>query len=132
MDNQKKQWFQRPRWIKSGLPVKMILVIVFLGLNAVGNLLTAFIQLGTQNIQGFVIYLVTGALYAGPAYGLYHIKRWASFLQLVLSIMFMLQGGFLMLSGYLLLGMINVVLYGLTAIYLLSDESRNLFKKPTS
>jgi hypothetical protein len=108
----------------------LLLVLALLVLNAFGNLFSAFVQLQTNNLSGAAIYIVTVALYLLPAYGLFKLKNWARLLQLTFSLIFVVQGAVVMISGYLFLGMVNVVLYGLTAIYLLSDECRHLFKKP--
>lgn len=121
---------RRPAWLSPHLSWKLLLVIALLVLNSFGNLYSAFVQLQANNLSSVAIYLVTVVLYLLPAYGLYKLKRWARLLQLTFSIIFVVQGAVVMISGYMFLGMVNVVLYGLTGIYLLSDECRNLFKKP--
>ena len=125
MDNEKKTPSRRLAWLSP--TVKLLLIVAFLCLNALGNLITAFAQFGVQNMYGALIYLLTFVLYLVPAYGLYRLKKWARLLQLTFSILFVLQGLIVMLSGQLFLGMVNIVLYGLTAIYLLSEECRTLF-----
>jgi hypothetical protein len=120
---------RRPSWLSPHLSWKLLLVLALLCLNALGNVLSAFVQLQTGNLSGAAIYIFTAALYLLPAYGLFKLKNWARLLQLTLSILFVVQGIVVMINGYMFLGMINVVLHGLTAIYLLSDECRKLFKK---
>ena len=135
MDNEKKMSSRRPTWLSPGVTFKLLLIVAFLCLNAVGNLFSAFAQFRSQNIYGVLIYFLTFVLYIVPAYGLYRLKKWARLLQLIFSIIFVIQGLFVMISGQMFMGMINVVLYGLSAIYLLSEECRNIFistviKKP--
>ena len=127
MDNEKKAPSPRPTWFNPSATFKLLLIVAFLCLNAVGNLITAFAQFRVENMYGAMIYLLTSVLYLVPAFGLYRLKKWARLLQLTFSILFVLQGLIVMLSGQLFLGMINVVLYGLSAIYLLSEECRQLF-----
>jgi hypothetical protein len=120
---------RRPAWLSPHLSWKLLLVLALLVLNAFGNLFSAFVQLQANNLSAAAIYLVTFALYVLPAYGLFKLKNWARLLQLTFSIIFVVQGAFVMFSGFMFLGMVNVVLYGLTGIYLLSDECRHLFKE---
>ena len=127
MDNEKKIPSRRLTWLSPSVTIKLLLIIAFLGLNAIGNLISAFSQFGTHNMYQVSIYLLTFILYLVPAYGLYRLKKWARLLQLTFSIMFVIQGMLVMLSGQMFIGMVNIVLYGLTAIYLLSEECRKLF-----
>lgn len=122
----------RTSWRKPHLTWKLLLILAFLGINAISNVLTAFIQLQTGNLNNAIIFTVTAALYMLPAYGLYKLKKWARLMQMILSLIFLIQGIIMMVQGLLFMGMINVVLYGLTAIYLLGDECRNHFKNPAA
>jgi len=118
---------RRPSWLNPSITFKLLFIVAFLCLNAIGNLFIAFAQFGSQNMSEVLIYLLTFILYLVPAYGLYRLKRWARLLQLTISIIFVIQGLIIMASGQIFVGMINVVLYGLTAIYLLSEKCRKLF-----
>lgn len=129
MDNENKAPWFRPAWLNPNLTIKLILILVFLSLNALGNVFNALSHVKLQNLQGFTVYLLSAFLYILPVYGLYHLKRWARLLQLTLSLSFVILGILQMAGGGLLGGMITIVLHGLIAIYLLSDEGRSLFKK---
>lgn len=105
-----------------------MLILAFLGIHALSNVLAAFVQLQTGNLQSTLIFIITAALYSLPAYGLYNRKKWARLMQIILSLIFVIQGIMMMANGVMFIGMINVVSYGLIAIYLLGDECRTQFK----
>lgn len=120
---------RRPSWLSPRVPWKLLLVLAFLILFAIGNFFTALALLQAGSVSAAVFYFFSVFLYLLPAYGLYKLKRWARLLQLVLSLANVLLGAAVMINGNLFTGMINIVIYGLTAIYLLSDECRSLFKQ---
>lgn len=122
----------RTSWRKPHLTWKLLLILAFLGIHAVSNVLAAFMQLLTSNLQNTLIFIITAALYILPAYGLYNRKKWARLMQMILSLIFVIQGIVMMVNGVMFMGMINVVSYGLIAIYLLGDECRTQFKTPAA
>ncbi|MDU4962103.1 MAG: hypothetical protein E6X17_15715 [Sporomusaceae bacterium] len=120
---------RRPSWLDPRLPWKLLLILAMLLLFAIGNFVNALslLQTGPAAVAGF--YFASVVLYLLPVYGLYRLKGWARLLQMFLSLSNVISGGAAMLRGQLFDGMFNIVIYGLIAIYLLSDEARGLFKK---
>lgn len=109
---------------------KMLLVIAFLGVNAVIQLVNAIIQFSQQNIVSAAPFLGSFLLALVPTIGLYRRKTWARMLQLALALLLVIMGLLEMFAGGLFGGMIKVVPNGLVAIYLLSDECRDWCKQP--
>lgn len=110
------------------LTFKLRLVLAVLIINAMTNFYSMLIYLGGQNFHSVLVHLLTAALYLGPAYGLYQQRNWARLLQITFSLIFVAHGMILMIGTNMLAGMLNIVTYGLIALYLLSDECRNQFK----
>lgn len=121
----------RPRWMTMfhpDLTWPLLLIIGYLFLVAIGNLLAAYNNFVTQsNVVMAFGNLISMLLYALPAYGLTKLKSWARFVELALSVLSVIIGIFLMLSGKLGTGVLVVVPHGIIAIYLLSDNCRKLF-----
>lgn len=121
----------RPRWMTMfhpDLTWPLLLIIGYLFLVAIGNLLAAYNNFVTQsNVVMAFGNLISMLLYAFPAYGLTKLKPWARFLELALSVLSVIIGIFLMLSGKLGTGVLVVVPHGIIAIYLLTDNCRKLF-----
>jgi len=78
LDNEKKAPSPRPTWFNPSATFKLLLIVAFLCLNAVGNLITAFAQFRVENMYGAMIYLLTSVLYLVPAFGLYRLKKMGS------------------------------------------------------
>jgi len=81
-----------------------------------------------QNFAFGFIYLTVALLYAVPAVGLLQLKSWARIFQLVASLYFVINGVFVIIKGNMLEGALSMILFGLIAIYLLTEKCQLLFK----
>lgn len=106
----------------------LIAIILVLLLHAVVNLFSSVFSLFSQNLQGFLVYLVIAVIYAVPAYGLLNLNRWARLFQMAASLFLVITGLFSIFGGNRVVGAIAVVVHGLIAMYLLSDNCQQLFK----
>lgn len=123
----------RPFWFSlfhPRLTGGIIAVAVFLALQMVANLFGLVATFGQQNFSGAALHLVAAALFGLPAYGLLKLNRRARLIAIVVCLLMMVQGGIAMLFISLFEGMLTVVLYGLAAIYLLSEKCRKVFFPP--
>lgn len=120
----------RPFWFRffdPRLTGGIIAVAIFMALQAFANIFALGTLLGQQNMTNVPFHAVAAILYSLATFGLLKVNRKARFLTLVISILMVVQGGIAMLYINLLEGMITVVLYGLSAICLLSAKSRAVF-----
>jgi len=123
--NTKPAWVQR---LNPNLTVGLVVVIGVLALLAAMNIITAVFYLFTGQPPAFALYNgLAAAIYAFTAHGLFRLKRWARFLQLFLSIMMLITGILTMLAQNMGQGIINVIIHGPIAIYLLTDDCRAAF-----
>ncbi|SDF76315.1 hypothetical protein [Sporolituus thermophilus] len=121
----------RPSWwsfIPANMPLPLLLIIIYLFIIALGNLFALYQYVAVQpNLLTAIGHLVSVLLYAGPAYGLLKLKRWARSVELYLSLFSVALGLFLMFTGAFGMAVMIIVPHGLIAIYLLTDKCRELF-----
>lgn len=120
----------RPTWLQRfnpDLTIGLFAVIVVLALFAVGSFVGIAAGVFTKQPGVIMTSALTMAMYLVPAWGLYRLKRWARFMQLFLSIMSLISGFITMFSQNMGLGVLTIVIHGLIAIYLLTDDCRRSF-----
>lgn len=121
---------ERPRWwsfLHPDLTVRLLLVIGFLLLVAIGYAFGVYDGLVHGNLPAAFNAFVALLLYAVPAAGLLKLKRWARMFELVLSFIFVIIG-FIVMFGYnMTMGVMTIVPHGLIGMYLLSDDCRRTF-----
>lgn len=125
----------RPFWFRffdSRLTGGIIAVAIFMALQAFANIFALGTLIAQQNMTNVPFHALAAILYSLSTVGLLKVNRKARFLALVISILMVVQGGIMMLYINLLEGMVTVVLYGLSAICLLSAKSRAVFYPPAA
>ncbi len=125
----------RPFWFRffdPRLTGGIIAVALLMALQAFANIFALGSLLGQQNMTNAPFHVIAAILYSLATFGLLKVNRKARFLTLAISIIMVVQGGLVMLYINLLEGMITVVLYGLSAICLLSAKSRAVFYPPAA
>lgn len=122
---------ERPQWwsyFHPNLTLPLLAIIVYLFLIAAGNLLATYNSAVVEkNIAAAAGNIFSASLFGVPAYGLLKLQRWARLFELVLSIVSVVIGIILMVSGNLGMGVLTIVPHGLIAIYLLSNNCRRAF-----
>ena len=108
----------------------LIVVILFLVLNAVLNTFAAVGAISRGAASEAAGSLAAVALYAAPAYGLAKLKRWARMFEICFSIVMVVLGFITMLAASLIMGVFIVATHGLVGIYLLSERCRKVFYPP--
>ncbi len=117
------------RWymLNPNLTFKLIIIIIFLSLIAIGNGFGVYENIVEQNITEAVNSLVSVLIYAIPAYGLLKLRPWARIAELALSILLVMLGTVLMLFYSVAIGAFIVITHGLIAAYLLTNECKQIF-----
>lgn len=108
----------------------LIVVIVFLVLNAVLNTFAAVGAISRGAGTEAAGNLAAIALYAAPAYGLAKLKRWARMFEICFSIVMVVLGFITMFAASMVMGVFIVATHGLVGIYLLSERCRKVFFPP--
>ena len=125
----------RPFWFRffdPRLTGGIIAVAIFMALQAFANIFALGTLIAQQNMSNVPFHALAAILYSLSTLGLLKVNRKGRFLALVISILMVIQGGIMMLYINLLEGMVTVVLYGLSAICLLSAKSRAVFYPPAA
>ncbi|WP_371371192.1 hypothetical protein [Sporomusa aerivorans] len=121
---------EKPSWrsfIHPDLTLRLMFVVIFLLLIALGNAFGVYDGLVHNNIPAAFYAFAAFLLYTVPALGLLKLKRWARLFELVISILFVVLGFIIMFSYNMTMGLMTIVPHGLIAIYLLSDDCRRAF-----
>ena len=113
--------------LNPNLTFKLIIIIIFLSLIAIGNGFGVYENIVEQNITEAVNSLVSVLIYAIPAYGLLKLRPWARIAELALSILLVMLGTVLMLFYSVAIGAFIVITHGLIAAYLLTNECKQIF-----
>lgn len=122
--SERRSWWS---FLHPNLTFRLLFTSAFLLLVAIGNIFGIYDGLVQHNFWATANSVAAFLLYAVPAIGLLQLKRWARLLELVLSIIFVING-FIVMFGYnMTMGVITLVPHGLIAIYLLSDDCRRAF-----
>lgn len=120
----------KPSWWSAfhpDLTLRLIIIIVFLLLIALGNAFGIYDGLVNNDTTAALNSFAALLLYAVPALGLLKLKRWARLLEIAISVLFVVIG-FVVMFGYnMTMGIITIVPHGLIAMYLLSDDCRRAF-----
>ena len=106
----------------------IILVLLFF---AAANLFSSLFSLASQNVKGFIVYFVIAVIYAVPAYGLLNLNKWARLFQLASSLFMVITGFISIYGGNRLVGSISIIIHGLIAMYLLTENCQQVFKSQT-
>jgi len=118
-------------FINPNMKLRLLLIIIFLVLITIGNALGIYegiiIQDKTKIINSFAAMLV----YAIPAYGLFKLKSWARLLEICLSVLLVLLGCIVSFIENIILGIMIIIPHGLIALYLISNECKELFDVQT-
>ena len=114
-------------FLHPNLTLRLIIVIIFLLLIAIGYAFGIYDGLVHNNPTATFNSFIAVLLYAIPAFGLLRLKRWARLFELGLSILFVIIGLVIMFGYSLMMGIITLVPHGLIAIYLLSNDCRRAF-----
>lgn len=125
----------RPFWFRffdPRLTGGIIAVAIFMALQAFANIFALGTLIAQQQMTTVPFHVLAAILYSLSTVGLLKVNRKARFLALVIAILMVIQGGIMMLYINLLEGMVTVVLYGLSAICLLSAKSRAVFYPPAA
>lgn len=109
------------------LTVRLIIIIIFLLLIAIGYVFGIYDGLVNNNPTAVFNSFVAVLIYAIPAFGLLRLKRWARLFELGLSILFVITGLVILFGYSLTMGIMTLVPHGLIAIYLLSNDCRRAF-----
>lgn len=109
------------------LTLRLIFVVVFLFLTAIGYAFGIYDGLIHNNLNAALNSFIATLLYAIPAFGLLQLKRWARLFELGLSILSVILGFVIMFSYNMTMGVVTIIPHGLIAIYLLSKDCRKAF-----
>lgn len=120
----------RPNWLQRfnpDLTIGLLAIILVLALLTAFSIINIVAGLFAQQPALALYSAFATAMYGISAYGLFRLKRWARFLQLFLSILSFLSGIVTMFSQSMGTGILTVIIHGLIAIYLLTDDCRRSF-----
>ncbi len=123
----------RPFWFRifdPRLTGKLIAISVLLSLTAFANLFEIGKLVSQGNTGTAPVHIVAALVYGLAVFGMLKVNRWARYLAIAICIVSVFQGGIMMLYIDLFQGMLTVVIYGLSAIYLLSAKCRAVFYPP--
>ncbi|HWR40430.1 MAG TPA: hypothetical protein VN611_13100 [Patescibacteria group bacterium] len=109
------------------LTFRLVLIAGFLSLITLSSLVGIYDGLARNDTAEALQSLFRALLYGIPAYGILKLKAWARIMELVIAIFCVVLGFILMFSVNMTFGVIMVVIHGLIAIYLLSEECRRAF-----
>ena len=134
---------ERPRWWRffdPKLTLPLLIMVFFLSLIGIGNLFGVYQFAATGNPVGALLALCSALLYLVPAYGLFKLKRWARFIEIVFSLLLVGLGMILIFTGISNRELFNLatqgvfitVIHGSVAAYLLTDRCRSAFGYHTS
>lgn len=124
---------KRPFWwnlFPPDLSGGLIIIILFLALIAIGNILNTYNALkATEDSQALWSAAAT-ACYILPTYGLFRLKRWARWFEIVFSLILVVLGLVVLVFSSFIVGLFIIVIHGLIARYLLSAKGRRAFYPP--
>lgn len=109
------------------LTLRLIIVIIFLFIIAIGNTFGIYDGLVHNNPTAAFNSFIALLLYAIPAFGLLQLKRWARLFELGLSILFVIIGLIIMFGYSITMGIVTLIPHGVIALYLLSNDCRRAF-----
>lgn len=118
-------------WLKifdPKLTFSLIIIIIYLFLVALGNMLSVYNTIVSQDYSNLLNQILSVVLYLVPAYGLLKLKNWARLAEIAISGFAVILGFLLMLIESLGAGAFIIVTHCLIAIYLLKTESKNIYK----
>ena len=113
--------------IKPNMTFRLLLIIFFLVLIALGNLVSVFECLKKNDVYGVILYVFVVLIYIIPAYGIFQLKPWARKIEIILSVISFIFGIIIMLLSSLGIGLLVMTIHGLILAYLLSKECRKAF-----
>lgn len=109
------------------LTLRLLIIIIFLSLVAIGNVLGVYENILAQNSVETVNSAVSVLIYGIPAYGLLKLRPWARMTELILSAILVILGLILITSYSFLIGAFIIITHGLIAAYLLTNECKKSF-----
>ena len=113
--------------INPKLTLRLLIIIVFLALTAIGNAFGMYESITKQNFPEALNSACSVLIYAIPVYGLVKLKRWARMLELILSALLVILGLILLSSYSIVIGSFITITHGLIAGYLLTSECKRAF-----
>lgn len=112
--------------LNPNLTFRLLLIIIFLILIAVGNAFSVYESLLKQDSTAALYSFLSILLYVVPAYGLFKLKDWARRFELVFSFILVVLGIIMLLFDSLISGLFIITTHGLIAMYLLSSECKQV------
>lgn len=110
--------------LNPNLTFRLLLIIIFLILIAVGNAFSVYDNITKQDSTIAIYSFLSILLYVIPAYGLFNLKNWARKFELAFSFILVVLGVIMLLFDSLLSGLFIITTHGLIAMYLLSSECK--------
>ncbi|MGI6092331.1 MAG: hypothetical protein GX348_06555 [Veillonellaceae bacterium] len=110
--------------LNPNLTFRLLLIIIFLILIAVGNAFSVYDSLIKQDITTASYSFISILLYIIPAYGLFKLRNWARRFELVFSFILIGLGIIMLLFDSVISGLFIITTHGLIAMYLLSSECK--------
>ncbi|MEG6585475.1 hypothetical protein [Dendrosporobacter sp. 1207_IL3150] len=109
------------------LTFRLLMIITFLTLIGTGNIVGIYVAYVKNSIIEIISSLIASAVYLVPAYGLIKLRPWARQLELLLCSIFVLLGLVVLVFDSIFLGVIIIMVHGLIALYLATNECKNIF-----
>lgn len=124
-----KRW-SSSKWGQQQITGQLLMIILFLVFIAVGNLLGVYSAIETKSNTMLVMSLASLCVYAIPAYGLFFLKAWGRWLEIVISflVVFVFSPLLLLSGNDIILGLLSLCIHGYIVIYLNSKECKALFQ----
>jgi len=113
--------------IPPNLTWKLLVIIVFLGLIALGNIFSAYDRIINNDMMTALYASISVLFYLIPAYGLFKLKAWARTFELIFSFILVALGFVMLIFDSLISGLFIITTHGLVALYLLSNECKQAF-----
>lgn len=110
--------------IPPNLTWRLLLIIVFLGLIAMGNIFSAYDRIINNDMTTALYAAISVLFYAIPAYGLFKLKTWARTFELIFSFILVGLGLVMLIFDSIISGLFIITTHGFVAVYLLSNECK--------
>lgn len=110
--------------IPPNLTWRLLVIIVFLGLIALGNIFSAYDRIINNDMMTALYASISVLFYVIPAYGLFKLKTWARTFELIFSFILVALGFIMLIFDSLISGLFIITTHGLVALYLLSNECK--------
>lgn len=114
--------------LNPNLTFKMLSIILFLTLIAIGNTFSVYDNVLKQDKTTAFFSFLAVIFYIIPAYGLFKLKSWARKFELVFSFFLIVLGVIILLFESFIGGLFIIVTHGLIALYLLSKECKDIIE----